>query len=81
MAEHDSWEKEEDLGNIKEVIADFKGRMSTEVRRQERLESEEEKDFRRAEFSRKYMTKLLYGWEDEKFKKEYLKKLERNWQN
>ena len=27
----------------------------------------------------KYMAKLLYGWDDGKFKGEYLKKLERNW--
>jgi len=27
----------------------------------------------------KYMAKILYRWDDEKFKKEYLRKLERNW--
>jgi len=27
----------------------------------------------------KYMAKVLYGWDDGKFKKEYLKKLEKNW--
>jgi len=27
----------------------------------------------------KYMAKLLYGWDDQKFEKEYLNKLERNW--
>jgi len=25
------------------------------------------------------MAKMLYGWDDGKFKEEYLKKLERNW--
>jgi len=25
------------------------------------------------------MAKLLYGWDDEKFDEEYLKKLEKNW--
>jgi len=28
----------------------------------------------------KYTVKLLYGWDDGKFEKEYLKKLEKNWQ-
>jgi len=37
----------------------------------------EEKDFRRGELPGKYMAKMLY---DGKFEKEYLKKLERNWQ-
>jgi len=26
------------------------------------------------------MAKMLYGWDDGKFEKEYLRKLERNWQ-
>ena len=33
MVEHDSWEKEEDLENTKEVVAKFERRMSIEVRR------------------------------------------------
>ena len=32
------------------------------------------------ELLEKYIAKLLYGWNDGKFEKEYLKKLERNWQ-
>ena len=40
----------------------------------------EEKDFRRGELPGKYTAKMLYGWDNEKFKKEYLRKLERNWQ-
>jgi len=28
----------------------------------------------------RYMAKILYGWNDGKFKAEYLRKLERNWQ-
>ena len=27
----------------------------------------------------KYTAKLLYGWDDKEFEKEYLKKLEKNW--
>jgi len=29
---HDTWEKEEDLGNAKKVVAEFEGRMNVEVR-------------------------------------------------
>jgi len=39
----------------------------------------EEKDFRREVLLGKYITKMLYRWDDRKFENEYLKKLERNW--
>ena len=32
-AEHDSWVKKEELGNVKEVLEDFEGRMKVEIRR------------------------------------------------
>ena len=54
--------------------------MNMEVRRQERLYWTEEKDFKRAELLGKYMAKLLYRWNNRKFKNEYLKKLEKNLQ-
>ena len=38
-----------------------------------------ERDFRRGELPGKYIAKMLYRWDDEKFEKEYLRKLERNW--
>ena len=31
--EHDIWEKKEDLGNAKEVLEKFKGRINAEVRK------------------------------------------------
>ena len=52
--------------------------MSTKVRRQENLNMIEEKDFRRGKLLEKYIVKMLYGWDDRKFEKEYLRKLERN---
>jgi len=79
MAEHDIWERREDLGNTREVLEEFEGRMNTELRRQEKLDMAEEKDFRREELPGKFMAKMLYRWDDGKFKKEYLRKLERNW--
>jgi len=80
MAEYDTWEREEDLGNVRETVEEFERRMSAEVRRQGKLNRMEEKDFRRGELLGKYIVKMLYGWDDGKFEKEYLRKLERSWQ-
>jgi len=62
------------------VVEEFEGRMSAEVRRQEKLDMMEEKDFKRGELPKKYTVKMLYRWDDRKFEEEYLRKLERNWQ-
>jgi len=78
--EHDIWEREGDLENAKKVVKEFKRRIGTEVRRQEKLDIMEEKDFRRGELPGKYAAKMLYGWDNKKFKEKYLRKLERNWQ-
>ena len=59
--EHDSWKREEDLENAKEVVAKFEGRINAEVGRQEKLDIIEERNFRRGELLEKYMTKMLYG--------------------
>ena len=48
------------MGNVEEVLEEFKGRMNVKVRRQEKLNMVEEKDFRRGELSRKFMAKILY---------------------
>ena len=60
-------------------MEEFEGRMNVEVRKQEKLDMVEEKDFRRGELPEKYTVKMLYKWNNEKFEKEYLRKLERNW--
>ena len=36
--EYNSWKREEDLENVKEVVAEFKGRVNAEVRKQERID-------------------------------------------
>jgi len=59
--EHDSWKREEDLENTKEVVAKFERKINAEVRRQEKLDIMEERDFRRGDLLEKYMTKMLYG--------------------
>ena len=75
--EGDIWEKRENLKNAEEALADFEGKM--EIRKQEKIEEAEDRDFRRGELPGKFMAKMLYGWDDRKFEDEYLKKLERNW--
>jgi len=56
------------------LIEEFE-RGGMEVRRQEK----EEREYKRMELPEKYMAKLLYRWDDQRFKEEYLNKLEKNW--
>jgi len=60
------------------LVNEFEERLSAEVRKQEKISVTREKKFRREILLGKYMAKLLYGWNNGKFKKEYLRKLERN---
>jgi len=57
-------------------VDDFKGRWEAEVRQQAGEKREEREEYRRMELPKKYVVKLLYGWDDKKFEKEYLRKLE-----
>jgi len=52
--------------------------MNAEVRRQEKIDMVEERDFRRRKLLEKFTARILYRWDDGKFEEEYLKKLERN---
>jgi len=61
-------------------VNEFEGRMNAEVRRQKKIDMAEEEDFRRRELPRKFIAKMLYGWDNGKFEEEYLRKLKRNWQ-
>ena len=61
IADNDSWKREEDLENVKEVVVEFKEKVNTKIRRQEKLNIVEERDFRRGELPGKYITKILYG--------------------
>ena len=79
MVEHNTQEKREDLGNAKEVLEKFEGRIKVEVRRQEKIDMMEERNFRRGELPEKFMARMLYRQDNEKFKEEYLRKLEKNW--
>ena len=79
IAEGNIQESKESLKNAGKALKEFKERMSVEVRRQEKIDMVEERDFRREELPEKFTTKMLYGWDDGKFEEEYLKKLERRW--
>jgi len=72
--EGDIWERKENLKNAKELIEEFE-QGGVEVRRQEG----EVDEYKRMELPGKYMAKLLYGWDDQRFEEEYLNKLEKNW--
>ena len=85
--ENDIWEKKENLKNAKKLVNKFKGKLEAEVKRQKRIEEGWEvklnpkaDEFKRSKLLEKYIAKLLFGWDNKKFKDEYWKKLERNWQ-
>ena len=59
-------------------MAKFKKRLSVGVRRQEKIYMVEKQYFRRGKLSKKYIMKILYKWDNRKFEKKYLRKLERN---
>ena len=52
------------------MLEEFEGRMNAEVRRQEKLDMVEEKDFRREELLGKFTAKMLYRWDNRKFEEE-----------
>ena len=75
-AEEDTWEKEGNLGNAQEAIRDYEREYEKTARR---IRKEEDGVYHRDELPGRYTAKALYGWDDGKFEREYLKKLERNW--
>ncbi len=61
MAEGDTWEKLENLKNTGEALEEFEGRMNAEIRRQEKIDMAEKRDFRREKLLEKFTVKMLYG--------------------
>ena len=61
------------MKNAKELIEEYEDIYKESAKRI--------KEDRRGELPGKYTAKLLYGWNNRKFEKEYLKKLERNWRH
>ena len=87
MVENNTWERKEDLENMKELVNKFEKRLEAEVRWQEEINKKwkvklniNEEEFRKSELPEKYIVKVLFRWNDEKFEDEYLKKLERSWE-
>ena len=86
MTKGNIWKGLENLKNTIEKVEEFeKGRFEEKIRRirmkkgkEMRLNLEAE-EFKRGELPRRYMAKLLYGWDNKKFDEEYLKKLQKNW--
>ena len=58
--EHDTWKRKEDLKNVGEALEEFEEKMNAKVRRQEKIDIAEERDFRREELPGKFMGKMLY---------------------
>jgi len=76
MAEKDTWKKMENLGNAQKVLRDYERGYEETAKR---ISQEEDGTYSRSELLGRYMAKLLYGWNDGKSKREYLKRLQENW--
>jgi len=66
----------------KEIKEEKVRRVEKKKEKQKAIEVElnpEAEEFKRSELLRKYMARILFGWDNKKFKNEYLEKLERNW--
>ena len=44
-----------------------------------RIREEEDGAYSRSKLPGRYTAKLLYGWDDRRFEREYLEKLEKSW--
>ena len=87
MAKEDTWEGLENLKNVINLVEEFE----KEVREEEVWWVEKRKDkqkavelnpeaekFKRSELLGKYIVRILFGWDDNKFEDKCLKKLEKN---
>jgi len=86
MVEENIWEELENLKNVMKKVEVFeKEKFNEEIWRirvkkgKEMKLNPEAEEFKREELPERYTAKLLYGWDDKKFDKEYLKKLKMNW--
>jgi len=59
------WKKETNLKNAKKVVEEYE--------KEERRKKDKQK-----KMPKRFMANLLYRWDNRKFDREYLKKLERN---
>jgi len=75
-AKENTWEKEGNLGNAREALEDYEREYEKTARR---IREEENGVYHKSELPGRYTAKALYRWDDRKFEREYLEKLERNW--
>ena len=87
MVEKDIWEESENPGNMMDLVENFEKKIKEEEIRRVQMRKEREKEralnleaevFKRSKLLRKYIAKILFGWDDRKFKDKYLKKLEKS---
>ena len=76
IAEEDTWEPKENLGNARDLVEIFEEEYKEESRQ---VEKKDYKEFHRGELPRRYTAKTLYGWDDRRFDQEYQRQLKRNW--
>ena len=46
MVEYNFWKREKNLKNTKEIVVKFERKLNTEIRKQEKLDRVEKKDFK-----------------------------------
>ena len=77
------------MKNTRDLVEEFKKEIrEEEVRQVEKRKGKQKtievelnpevEEFKRSELLGKYIARILFGWDDNKFEDEYLKKLERN---
>jgi len=76
MAEKDTWEPRKNLGNMEDLVKEFEEEYGKIRRVRKRRNNKEDK---KGELLGRYMAKMLYGWDNKRFDKEYWEQLERNW--
>ena len=80
MAEENTWESRENLKNAMELVEEFEREYRREEEEEVRQqEAEENKKVFSRELPGRYMAKLLYGWGNKKYNREYWKRMEENW--
>jgi len=79
IAEEDTWESRENLGNVKKLVEEFEREYREEAEELRRQELEkEEKEFNR-ELPREFTAKLLYRWGKRRYEREREKRWDENW--
>ena len=79
-AEEDTWESRENLKNAMELVEEFEREYSKEEEEEVRWqEAEEDRETFSRELPGRYMAKLLYGWGNKRYDREYWRHIEENW--